>query len=128
MSHPDTSKIVTWTLVPPHSCRFQNDVGSSCTIYFERGREQEVAKVIQNQIAYQLMWSLGLAPGQAPVAPRAQQDPMPLAVDTATGQIRKRGVTVHDNDNPECPWNSPETNVNPVLSGIACTCAKKGEP
>jgi hypothetical protein len=120
--YPDLSKILTWTLVPPHGVRFQNDVGSNCTIYLPRGREEEVAKVLQDQISYHLMWSKGLVPGQPTLA---RTDPMPIGVDPTTGTITKRGVTVHDNDNEECPWNDPETHANPVTAGIACTCGKR---
>jgi hypothetical protein len=64
---PDLSKLVTWTFVPPHGVRFQNDVGSSISCIFERGREKEVAESLQFQISHMLMWSLGMLPGQVPV-------------------------------------------------------------
>ena len=49
---PDLSKLVTWTLVPPHGIRFVNEFGSNCSVIFEEGREEEVAKTLQEQVSY----------------------------------------------------------------------------
>lgn len=66
----DLSKLTTWTFIPPHGVRFQNDVGSGVTVIFERGREEEVAQSLQQQISQSLMYSKGLVPEGIPVEER----------------------------------------------------------
>jgi len=31
-------------------------------------------------------------------------------------------MTLHRDNNIECPWNDPETFCNPVLAGLECRC------
>ena len=32
------------------------------------------------------------------------------------------GVVQHDPKNEKCPWNDPETYMNPAVAGLPCTC------
>ena len=107
---PDLSKLVTWTLVPPHGIRFVNEFGSNCSVIFEEGREEEVAKSLQEQVSYWLFVaqrmkqaklmgtipnfeqgeSFDLAPNRQSATVKAAVPPlMPLSVDE-TGKIVNR--------------------------------------